>query len=119
MKRKIVLLVLVLMNLTNAGILAQSKDAGYIMTVNGVITIEEMGKTLIHEHIVTNFEGTEYPNQPFEDPEKAIKVILPYLLHLKSLGFKDHMEELGHLAIKRPEQLSVAEFIEITKVLSK
>ena len=38
---------------------------------------------------------------------------------LKSLGFKDHLEELGHLAIKRPEQLSVAEFIEITKVLSK
>lgn len=38
---------------------------------------------------------------------------------LKSLGFKDHMEELGHLATQRPEQLSVAEFIEITKVLSK
>jgi len=92
MKRKIVLLVLALMNLTNAGIFAQSKDAAYIMTVNGVITIEEMGKTLIHEHIVTNFEGTEYPNQPFEDPEKAIKVILPYLLHLKSLGFNTLFE---------------------------
>jgi len=38
---------------------------------------------------------------------------------LKSLGFKDHLDELGHLAIKRPEQLGVAEFIEITKVLSK
>ena len=36
---------------------------------------------------------------------------------LKSLGFKDHLDELAHLAKQRPEQLSVAEFIEITKVL--
>ena len=36
---------------------------------------------------------------------------------LKSLGFKDHLEELGHIARQRPEQLSVAEFVEITKVL--
>ncbi len=37
---------------------------------------------------------------------------------LKTMGFKDHLDELGHLAIKRPEQLGVAEFIEITNVLS-
>lgn len=36
---------------------------------------------------------------------------------LKSLGFKDHLGELGHLARQRPEQLSVAEFVEITNVL--
>ena len=38
---------------------------------------------------------------------------------LKSLGFKDFKEELGHIAGQRPEQLSVAEFIEITKVLEQ
>ena len=37
---------------------------------------------------------------------------------LKSLGFKDHLDQLQHLAIKRPEQLSVEEFVEITRVLS-
>jgi len=38
---------------------------------------------------------------------------------LKSLGFKNHPEELEHLSKQRPEQLSVAEFIEITKVLEQ
>lgn len=38
---------------------------------------------------------------------------------LKTMGFKDHLDELGHLAMKRPEQLGVASFIEITNVLSK
>ena len=38
---------------------------------------------------------------------------------LKSLGFKDHLDVLAHLAQQRPEQLSVAEFIEITKVLEQ
>lgn len=37
---------------------------------------------------------------------------------LKSLGFKDHLDQLQHLAIKRPEQLSVEEFVEITQVLT-
>ena len=37
---------------------------------------------------------------------------------LKSLGFKDHLDQLQHLAIKRPEQLSVEEFVEITRVLT-
>ena len=92
MKLKIVLLALVLMNFIAAGIFAQGKDGGYIMTVNGAIAMEEMGKTLTHEHIVTNFIGTDHPNQPFEDQEKAIEVILPYLLYLKSLGFNTLFE---------------------------
>lgn len=36
---------------------------------------------------------------------------------LKSMGFKDHLDKLGHLAGQRPEQLGVAEFVEITNVL--
>jgi len=38
---------------------------------------------------------------------------------LKSLGFKEHLDELAHIAGQRPEQLSVAEFVEITKVLEQ
>jgi len=38
---------------------------------------------------------------------------------LKSMGFKDHLDQLSHLAGQRPEQLSVEEFIEITQVLAK
>ncbi len=36
---------------------------------------------------------------------------------LKSMGFKEHTAELSHLASKRPEQLSVSEFVEITRLL--
>jgi 16S rRNA (adenine1518-N6/adenine1519-N6)-dimethyltransferase len=38
---------------------------------------------------------------------------------LKSMGFKDHLDQLSHLAGQRPEQLSVEAFIEITQVLAK
>lgn len=68
------------------------QDSNYIMTVNGKIPVEEMGKTLVHEHIVTNFEGTRNPNQPFEDQEKAINLILPYLNNLKTLGYNTLVE---------------------------
>ena len=92
MKFKIGLLFLVLMNFGAVGLLAQSQDDGYIMTVNGRLDINDMGKTLIHEHIVTNFNGTENPNEPFEDQEIVIDLILPYLKYLKSLGYKTLFE---------------------------
>ncbi|OYT16857.1 MAG: 16S rRNA (adenine(1518)-N(6)/adenine(1519)-N(6))-dimethyltransferase [Bacteroidetes bacterium 4572_77] len=38
---------------------------------------------------------------------------------LKSLGFKNYKEELQHLETKRPEQLDVDAFVEITQVLSR
>ena len=78
MKFKICLIPVLVAFFGCACIFAQGQDGGYIMTVNGAITMEELGKTLIHEHIVTNFVGTVHPNQPLEDQEKAIEVILPY-----------------------------------------
>ncbi len=38
---------------------------------------------------------------------------------LKSLGFKNHLDDLAHLAGQRPEQLSVEEFVEITTILER
>jgi phosphotriesterase-related protein len=62
------------------------------MTVRGKLAVGEMGKTLVHEHMVTNFDGTLSPNQSFKDQELAIKTILPYLNHLKSLGYSTLFE---------------------------
>lgn len=70
----------------------QGQETGYIMTVKGKIDADEMGKTLIHEHIVTNFEGTKNPNQTFEDQERAINLILPHLKYIKSLGYETLFE---------------------------
>lgn len=92
MRFKIGLLFLGLINFGAVGLLAQSQNDGYIMAVNGRLEINDMGKTLIHEHIVTNFNGTENPNEPFEDQEIVIDLILPYLKYLKSLGYKTLFE---------------------------
>lgn len=92
MKCKIGLLVVMLLNFGGALIFAQGEKGAHIMTVNGKLAVEDMGKTLIHEHIVTNFGSTEYPNQPFKNEQKVIEIVLPYLQHLKSLGFKTLFE---------------------------
>jgi phosphotriesterase-related protein len=68
------------------------QDPAYIMTVNGKLSVHKMGKTLVHEHIITNFNGTKNPNQPIEDEEKAINLILPHLKYLKNLGYSTLFE---------------------------
>ncbi len=92
MKYKTGILVWVLLIFGGALVFAQGEKGTHIMTVNGKLAVEDMGKTLIHEHMVTNFGGTEYANQPFEGDQKVIETILPYLQHLKSLGFKTLFE---------------------------
>jgi len=92
MKFKICLIPVLVAFLGCACIFAQRQDDGYIMTVNGRLEINDMEKTLIHEHIVTNFNGTENPNEPFKNQEIAIDLILPYLKYLKSLGYKTLFE---------------------------
>ena len=71
---------------------AQGQEDRYIMTVQGKLAVGEMGKTLVHEHIVTNFEGTVTPNQSFTDQTLAIKTIVPYLNQLKALGYNTLFE---------------------------
>ncbi len=68
------------------------QHAEYIMTVNGKLSVQKMGKTLVHEHIITNFNGTKNANQPIEDEEKAINLILPHLKYLKTQGYSTLFE---------------------------
>lgn len=56
-----------------------------IHTVSGPITKEQMGFTLVHEHILSIF-GTEAQEPAEYNNSRAIKVIVPYLEYLKSLG---------------------------------
>jgi len=70
----------------------QGQEDGYIMTVRGKLAVGDMGKTLVHEHVVTNFNGTATPNQSFKDQTLAINTILPYLKHLKTLGYSTLFE---------------------------
>lgn len=63
-----------------------------IMTVTGPILASALGKTLIHEHLVTNFKGTEARNQTLRHQQLAVDQILPQLLRLKARGYATLVE---------------------------
>lgn len=67
-------------------------EKGFVMTVNGKIAINEMGLTLPHEHIVTDFKGAE-PETPLEyDNETTASLLLPYLKAAKKSGINTIIE---------------------------
>lgn len=56
-----------------------------IITTTGSISAEEMGSTLIHEHILSRFgPPAEEPGQ--FDHQQVLDEVVPYLTYLKSLG---------------------------------
>lgn len=59
-----------------------------IITVNGAIRPSQMGKTLIHEHILVDFVGADKINFDRWNREEVVKVVLPYLLEVKKHGIK-------------------------------
>ncbi|RZM27134.1 MAG: phosphotriesterase [Pedobacter sp.] len=69
---------------------ATSKD--YIVTVNGNISVANLGMTLAHEHIITDFAGAEKNINHIYSDSEAIKKILPYLIELKKSGVNSIIE---------------------------
>ncbi|WP_428653908.1 phosphotriesterase family protein [Runella sp.] len=59
-----------------------------IVTVNGVIRPQEMGKTLIHEHMLVDFIGADKINFDRWNREEVVKAVLPYVLEVKKQGVK-------------------------------
>lgn len=76
-----------------------------VETVKGSISATEMGPTLIHEHLITNFQGTQTEVQLLEREKEAISELLPYLLDLKSLGYQTLIECTPSHIGKNPELL--------------
>ncbi len=56
-----------------------------IMTVSGLISAEELGTCLPHEHIISRFgeDPKDFTNYNYE---KSIAEIVPYLRHMKKIG---------------------------------
>ncbi len=71
---------------------SQYEDEGYIYTVTGKVAVDDMGITLPHEHVVTNFIGAEKIAQPQYNEDSVIKFILPHLQELKKKGVKTIFE---------------------------
>ncbi len=56
-----------------------------VMTVQGAIPSEQMGTSLIHEHVLVDFIGADRVNSNRYDVDEAFRVILPYLRQIREL----------------------------------
>ncbi|AXE19422.1 phosphotriesterase [Runella rosea] len=63
-----------------------------IITVNGTIRPQQMGKTLIHEHLLVDFIGADKISFDRWNREEVLKVVLPYLLEVKKQGVKTFLD---------------------------
>lgn len=63
-----------------------AQSGGYIMTVTGPIAPEQLGQTLSHEHVVTDFAGAETVPQPQYERDSAVAQLLPHLERLRASG---------------------------------
>lgn len=71
---------------------ATPKSTRYVETVLGPRNVSEMGKTLIHEHLLVDFIGAaEYDPERWERSE-VIARVLPFLQEIKTLGFHTLVE---------------------------
>lgn len=65
---------------------------GKVNTVSGEIYASDLGRTLIHEHILVDFIGADKINSNRWNHQKVIDKVLPYLLEVKNLGIKSMVE---------------------------
>ncbi len=59
-----------------------------IITIDGAILPQKMGKTLIHEHLLVDFIGADKISPERWNREEVLKTVLPYLLEVKKQGVK-------------------------------
>jgi phosphotriesterase-related protein len=67
-------------------------DSSYIQTVSGKISPDEMGLTLIHEHILVDFIGADSTGYHRWDKDSVVQRVLPFLEEIKSKGVKTIIE---------------------------
>ena len=63
-----------------------------IITVNGAINPSDLGKTLIHEHVLVDFIGADKISSERWEHDAVIQKVLPYLLEIKSRGIRSIVE---------------------------
>lgn len=71
----------------------QDSSPGWeIQTVQGPISTDALGKTLIHEHILVDFIGADSTGYHRWDRAEVVERVLPYLQEIKALGFESLIE---------------------------
>jgi phosphotriesterase-related protein len=66
--------------------LVGARDPRTIQTVRGPISAEEMGASLVHEHVLVDFVGAEKVSRSRYDADEAFRVALPHLQELQQRG---------------------------------
>ncbi|MES2705201.1 MAG: phosphotriesterase [Verrucomicrobiota bacterium] len=67
-------------------------EPGRIMTVTGPVGAEELGRTLMHEHVVVDFIGAGKDSLERYDEEMAFETALPHFQKLKEHGVRSVVE---------------------------
>jgi phosphotriesterase-related protein len=79
--------------------------SGNIMTVNGPIDAKEMGITLTHEHIISNFIGAERVSEIQYDQDEIFNIVLPFLEQAKKAGCKTFVNCTPRYMLRDPDLL--------------
>lgn len=66
--------------------LTAAKAEGSILTVTGKIAPADLGKTLIHEHILVDFIGADNISFDRWDRKAVVNKVLPYLVDIRERG---------------------------------
>lgn len=69
-------------------LIAVRKPSGTIMTVNGAISLKQLGTALIHEHFLVDFIGADKTSDSRWNRNAVAKKVLPYILEAKAAGVK-------------------------------
>ncbi len=69
-----------------------SNETGKVMTVAGPISVDELGKTLAHEHVLVDFVGAEETGYHRWGRNEVIQKTLPYLIEVKEMGYDSLFE---------------------------
>ncbi len=84
-KFKALFLFLCIIGLGACNIKNEPNNDGFINTVTGPLDVTDMGFTLTHEHLMSNF-GKDI-NEAYEYDEDAVfRQVIPYIKEIKSLG---------------------------------
>jgi phosphotriesterase-related protein len=101
MKRNIIPFLLILIIFSCA-----EQQSSYIQTVSGKINPDEMGLTLIHEHILVDFIGADSTGYHRWDKDSVVLRVLPFLEEIKSKGVKTIIECTPSYSGKRPHAIA-------------
>lgn len=83
-------ILLCLISMVSSSLIAQENRV--IMTVNGPILAEQMGSTLIHEHLLVDFIGADQIDSTSWNKREVKRVVIPFLEQVKALGTKTLVE---------------------------